>query len=101
MGWISRSLVVTLVRAIAALTLTVPAIAVLPGCSAEKICVPGEVVVQYDSGGTTCEQPQPGDNTCPDGQILLKNPDSGRKGCIPNVYKPGRYADQLPPTPTT
>jgi hypothetical protein len=89
-------------QGLVALVLAVPAIAVLPGCSAaEKICMPGEVAVEYNSGGRSCEQPQPGDPICPDGQIFLKNPDGGRKGCIPNRYTTDRYVDQLPPTPTS
>jgi hypothetical protein len=89
-------------RAAVVLALAVPAIAVLPGCAAkEKICAPGQVAIEYQGGGRSCEEPKPGDRTCPDGEILLKNPDVRREGCIPNVYSPDSYTDKLPATSTT
>jgi hypothetical protein len=109
-GWTSRSIpwsagsrIVAMsgfARRLVVLVLAAPAIAAVPGCSAEKICMPGEVVVQHNTGYTACEQPEPGDSVCASGEIFLKNPD-GRKGCIPNRYLPGNYADQLTPTSTT
>ncbi|RSM91795.1 hypothetical protein DMH04_02155 [Kibdelosporangium aridum] len=82
-------------RALAGLALVAPAIGALQGCSPEKICATGEVVIERAGGGRTCQQPAPGDRTCPSGQILLKNPDAGREGCIPNVYSSDPYTDKL------
>jgi hypothetical protein len=83
---------------LAVLPFLVLAVTALPGCATEKICAPGEVVVERDGGGRACEQPAPGDRECPDGQILLKNPDARREGCIPNRYSPDPYTDRLPPS---
>jgi hypothetical protein len=58
------------------------------GCGDEKICEPGQVVVEGSQGGRTCEEPEPGDPTCPDGEILRKFRDSAREECIPNRYEP-------------
>lgn len=82
-------------RGLVALALLVPGVAVLPGCAEEKICQPGEVAVETDEGGRWCEDPAPGDRTCPDGEILLKNPDADVTGCIPNEYSSRRYTDQV------
>jgi hypothetical protein len=75
-------------RALAVLALVAPAIAVLPACAAfEKICNPGEVVVVHSiTGGSGCDQREPDDIECQDGEILLKNPDENVQGCIPNDY---------------
>lgn len=73
-------------RLLVMLALVAPVFAVLPACVAfEKICNPGEVVVESGEGGW-CEEPKPGDIECPDGEILLKNPDENVQGCIPNDY---------------
>jgi hypothetical protein len=80
---------------LAVLALLAAAVVVLPGCGVERICGSGEVAVETEEGGRWCEDPEPGDPTCPDGEILLKNPDAGREGCIPNVYSPDPYTDQL------
>ncbi len=62
--------------------------ALVSGCGVEKICQPGEVVVDGDQGGRRCEQPEPGDPTCPDDEILRKFDDASREAeCIPNVYE--------------
>jgi hypothetical protein len=85
-------------RGLMAAVLVLPAIAVLPGCAAEKICNPGEVVIEHDGGGRSCEKPAPGDERCPAGQILVKNPDQGIQGCIDNdydKYEGKRYTDQI------
>jgi hypothetical protein len=64
------------------------------GCGVEKICRSGEVVVEGSQGGRRCEQPEPGDPTCPDDEILRKFDDASREPeCIPNVYED--------PTPTS
>lgn len=81
-----------------ATVLVLPAFVVLPGCAAEKICDPGEVVIEHDNGGRSCEQPEPGDEECPSGQILVKNPDQDVQGCIDNdydKYEGRRYTDQI------
>jgi hypothetical protein len=83
-------------RALAVLPFVAVAIAVVPACAAEKICAPGEVVVERAGGGRSCERPEPGDRDCPDGEILLKNPDTGQEGCIPNRYSEEPYTDRLP-----
>ncbi|MCE7012080.1 hypothetical protein LWC34_56110 [Kibdelosporangium philippinense] len=82
-------------RALAAVALVVPAV---QGCAAEKICSAGQVVIERAGGGRMCEKPAPTDRSCPDGEILLKNPDAGREGCIPNVYSSDSYTDKLPKT---
>lgn len=90
-----------LVRWLAGLALIIPAIGALQGCKSEdKICMAGEVVVEKAGGGRHCEQPAPGDPACPRGEVLLKAPDVGRVGCIPDVWTPDPLVDKLPPTTT-
>lgn len=74
---------------------------VVPGCAIEeKICEDGQVVVESDRGGVTCEERGPDDKECPADQILLKNPDARVEGCIPNEYSSERYTDQLTRRPS-
>ena len=81
-------------RAFMALALL--ALFVLPGCSAaEKICEDGQVAIEREGGGRSCEAPAPEDEDCPDGQILLKNPDAGVEGCIENRYSEDSYTDKV------
>lgn len=75
------------------------AASVLPACSAvEKICEDGQVAIERGGGGRSCEEPEPGDEECPSGEILLKNPDAGVEGCIENSYSPDSYTDRLTST---
>jgi hypothetical protein len=83
-------------RALAVLPFVALGVAVLPGCGVERICQPGEVVVERAGGGRTCEQPDEDDPDCPDGQVLLKAPDVNREGCIEDEYSEDPYTDRLP-----
>jgi hypothetical protein len=83
----------------AVLVLALLGMFVLPACSTvEKICDDGKVAVEREGGGRSCEDSAPGDEDCPDGEILLKNPDVGVEGCIPNEYSADSYTDQLTST---
>jgi hypothetical protein len=72
----------------------------LPGCAwEEKLCTPGDVVVNGVEGGRWCEQRRPGDRECPDGQILRRVQATGREDCIPNLVEyndPERSASTTP-----
>lgn len=83
---------------LATVLVVLPAFAVLPGCAVEKICDTGEVVIEHEGGGRSCERPKPGDRECPSGQILVKNPERDIQGCIDNdydKYEGERYTDHV------